>query len=641
MSKLSNLIAGAVAAFAAAIILPVTIVNASNDSDASLNFFKGGAGDYSDINTVVVIYAENRSFDSLFGQFPGANGLSRASHASYTQLDRDGSVLQALPPVWGGTGGNSGPVVSNAGVTSGAPAAPVPVTETQTASYLQFNHPYSIQSLYNFQSSADTNPLQYTNRDLYHRFYENQMQINGGANNMFAAWADSGGLTMMYLPNHTPDHPLWALAQKYVLADNFFQSAYGGSYLNHQYLICSCAPIYPGDAATGPVNPVSGGTAPLPSAVTLVKNSYVHKVWTLQTSPTSPASAMGGPASFTASTAITPATSGIFQGDSAGVFYSVNTSQPPFPPSSNATNTSGPQTAVNLKASNTVPAHTQATIGDLLTRAGVSWAWYSGAFNFALNNPPNTKGSSAANPNFQYHHQPFNYYGRFDPSRPAGYDDAGNASDDPIYAKGGADERALHLLDAGIASAPYTILPPALTGPAAAPWVASRFVSDIENGTLPAVSFYKPQGTVNEHNGYANITDGDQHIAAIVAALQASPQWPHMLIVITYDEFGGLWDHVAPPRGDFFGPGTRIPAIIISPYARRGFVDHTQYDTSSILRFITRRWNLPELPGLKLRDRSLIENGFAPMGDLSDALDLSHHAAPSCTDRQERDRCNN
>ena len=64
-------------------------------------------------------------------------------------------------------------------------------------------------------------------------------------------------------------------------------------------------------------------------------------------------------------------------------------------------------------------------------------------------------------------------------------------------------------------------------------------------------------------------------IAELVAKLRASPQWQHMVIVITYDEFGGAWDHVAPPQGDLLGPGARIPALIISPFAKRGTVDHT------------------------------------------------------------------
>ena len=73
---------------------------------------------------------------------------------------------------------------------------------------------------------------------------ENQMQINNGANDKFAAWADSGGLRMGTIPD--PNNlPLWHCAQRYVLADHFFMGAFGGSFLNHQYLICSCAPIYP------------------------------------------------------------------------------------------------------------------------------------------------------------------------------------------------------------------------------------------------------------------------------------------------------------------------------------------------------------------------------------------------------------
>jgi acid phosphatase len=95
-----------------------------------------------------------------------------------------------------------------------------------------------------------------------------------------------------------------------------------------------------------------------------------------------------------------------------------------------------------------------------------------------------------------------------------------------------------------------------------------------------------------------------------------------MVIVITYDEFGGVWDHVAPPQGDLLGPGTRIPALVISPFAKRGYVDHTQYDTASILRLITRRFDLPTLPGLTVRDNALVANGAEPMGDLTDALNL-------------------
>jgi phospholipase C len=96
-----------------------------------------------------------------------------------------------------------------------------------------------------------------------------------------------------------------------------------------------------------------------------------------------------------------------------------------------------------------------------------------------------------------------------------------------------------------------------------------------------------------------------------------------MLIVVTYDENGGFWDHVAPPKADRWGPGSRVPAIIISPFAKRHHVDHTQCDTTSILRFIIRRFDLAKLPGIVERDEALKANGGKPMGDLTEALRLS------------------
>jgi acid phosphatase len=217
----------------------------------------------------------------------------------------------------------------------------------------------------------------------------------------------------------------------------------------------------------------------------------------------------------------------------------------------------------------------------------VSWAWYGQSWKAALADGmqaasikrkvidvPNVARGS---PNFQTAHQPFNYYAFLDPATHA-------------------DARATHLKD-------YDDL-----------------VGDAAAGKLPSVSFYKPQGNLNQHPGYANIADGDAHIADLVAKLQASPQWEHMLIVVTYDEFGGAWDHVAVPKGDLLGPGTRIPAIVISPYAKQGVVDHTPYDTGSILRFITRRWGLEPLPGVVARDRALVAHGNPAMGDLTAAL---------------------
>jgi len=87
-------------------------------------------------------------------------------------------------------------------------------------------------------------------------------------------------------------------------------------------------------------------------------------------------------------------------------------------------------------------------------------------------------------------------------------------------------------------------------------------------------------------------------------------------VIVTYDENGGFWDHVPPPSGagwgDRWGPGTRIPAIIVAPFAKRGYIDKTPYDTTSIIKLITRRFALEPLPGVR-------QNA----GDLTNALEAA------------------
>ena len=503
------------------------------------------------VQTVVVIYAENHAFDKLFSNFPGANGLSAtATYAPQTDRDANNTVLATLPQTWGG--------VTAAGQT------PV-VTQAQSAGLP--NAPFQVETAFQAQAGAPLSSSTIT-RDLYHRFFENQMQIDGGKNDKFAAWADSGGFVMGHFDYSQSS--LFKLAQQYVLADNFFQGAFGGSFLNHQYLVCACAPEYP-NADTA---------AAKPTIAVLNKDANGNYLPQLTTAANSPASAMDGKPVFALSGNIAPKN---YFND--GTFRAVNTMQPPYQPSGNAPAASDTTGAyADPSSGTTLPAQTQQTIGDQLTAANINWAWYSGAWNAALSSRANiyngTPGvNGATTPNFQPHHQPFNYFSRFDP--------VAHATD-----------RAAHLKD-------YTNL-----------------VADAAAGKLPPVVFYKPEGDLNQHPGYASIAAGDQHIAALISQLQASPQWNNMMIVITYDENGGAWDHVAPPKGDLVGPGTRIPAIVISPFAKKGTVDHTQYDTASILRLISRRFGLAPLPGVAARDAALKANGGQPMGDLTNALAL-------------------
>ncbi len=527
----------------------------------------GGSGDrvaalrnrfaLDEITQVVVIYAENRGFDNLFGLFPGADGIpgvnpSSSARASEPQKDFDGATLPNLPPVWGG-------------VTAGGQE--VTIAENRTIGMP--NRMFQIDAPGGFHDTHLQASQGVITRDLVHRFYNNQMQINGGKNDKFAAYSDAGGLSMGYYDGSKMK--LWDVARQYTLADNFFMGAFGGSFLNHQYLVCACAPLYPNAG-----DPASPGHGSISAIDTDADGNFVR----LTPAANSPASVLAGAPVYKKDSTLTPK-------DAAGNFYAVNTMQPPYQPSNNEPAKDAPHRHyADPKSATTLPPQTQATIGDLLTAKGLSWAWYGGAWNsttaiaegdrkFPAAVPP-----AAQTPNFQFHHQPFNYYAAFDPVRHP-------------------EARAAHLKD-----------------------FDADFLKDVANGTLPAVSFYKPQGNLNQHAGYASVADGDAHIADVIAKLKASPQWKHMLVVVTYDENGGFYDHARVPKADRWGPGTRIPALIVSDFAKKGFVDKTQYDTASTLRFITHRWSLPVLPGLVERDKALAKNGLQPMGDLTSALDF-------------------
>ncbi|MDD2768799.1 MAG: acid phosphatase [Methylococcus sp.] len=463
----------------------------------------------SKIEHIVVIYAENRSFDNLYGLFPGANGIGQASEEAQRQVDHGGSVLPYLPPIW--LSGSANP----------DPAFPARLP----------NGPFRL----------DAQPigiaLSQKTRDLVHAFYQNQEQINGGKMNRFAAVSDAGGLTMGYYDGSKL--PMWEIAKEFTLADNFFMGAFGGSFLNHFWLVCACTPVFPDPPAE--------------------RIAHLDASGHLRRAPDSPTSALRGPAAYTASR-ITP--------DG----YAVLNEQPPYQPSGIPPAAGGDRRLADV-SKHPLPPQSFKTIGDTLNAKGVSWAWYAGAWNAAVEEGMRDThphqviyGKGEGSPNFQAHHQPFNYFASYAP---------------------GTLERAEHLKD------------------------GTDFLAAIEAGTLPQVSFYKPQGKLNEHAGYADVLSGDAHIAELVRKIQASPLWPLTAVIVTYDENGGFWDHAAPPKGDRWGPGVRIPAIVVSPFAKRGHVDHTMYDTTSIIKFITRRFGLEPLPGVRPN-----------AGDLSHAFDF-------------------
>ena len=146
------------------------------------------------------------------------------------------------------------------------------------------------------------------------------------------------------------------------------------------------------------------------------------------------------------------------------------------------------------------------------------------------------------------------------------------------------------------------------------------FMASLQNGTLPAVSYIKPIGEDDEHSGYAAVDSSEQNAVKWIQAVQNSPYWKDTAIFITYDDFGGFYDHVPPPMVDRWGYGGRVPMLVISPYAKKGFVDPTQYDHTSTMKFIETRWGLEPLT---TRD--------AAANDLTNAFDFSASGLPTQT----------
>jgi phospholipase C len=396
------------------------------------------------INHVVVIYLENHSFDNLYGQFAGANGLSDATPGKIIQVDSTGTPYTYLPAVPGSTA-----------------------------------FPTNLANKYFNIDQYVPNDME--TPDVLHRYYQEQFQIDGGKMDKYALYNTSGGLSQGYY--QTSLLPLLNIAQKYTLCDNFFHSAFGGSFLNHMWLIAAATPVFP--------NAPSTIIAQLAPSGKLIKDGQV-----------------------------TP------DGYVVNTSFSVNKPHPS-----------------NVDPSVLVPNQTLPTIGDRLSDKNISWAWYAGGWDSALAGTPD--------PTFQFHHQPFVYFSK--------YADGTQAKQD-------------HLKD------------------------EKGFITAALNGTLPSVSFVKPLGINNEHPGYSDVANGENHTVELINDVLNGPDGKDAVIVVTYDENGGFWDHVPPPVIDTkWGPGTRVPAIIVSPFAKKGYVDHTQYETVSILSFIEQRWGLKPL----------------------------------------------
>ena len=511
------------------------------------------------IEHIVVIYQENHSFDNLFGGWEGVEGLNKAH---VPQVDREGAILGCLPQ-------------NDVNLTSPTPLVAT-CSDPEHRIESQFrNVPFSIDR---YIAAGDTTCLKPGDRadygvakgkgeaggctmDLDHRFYQEQYQIHGGRMDRYVAGSNAAGLAMgnydtknlpIYRYLHTAGHP------RYVIADNFFQAAFGGSFLNHQWLITARTPEW--------IDAVNDGSS-------ADQHSVVDANGMPKKSPLYSSALQEGlqDKALTASCAPAASRGATPPGVVCGNFV-VNSIQPrawPYDPRATS--------AIRL------PSLTAPTIGDRLTMAGVDWAWYSGGWadaegdrtqaGFSNTSGPACPSSAFAGSTwpkcpdklFQFHHQPFNYYAAYAP---------------------GSEARKKHLRDE-------------------AEFIQLARSSGRDRCNLKAVSFVKPLGAENEHPGYASEWAGNNHLVKLIKSVEESACAANTMVIVTYDEFGGQADHVAPPgpgnsKGpyDQWGPGTRIPALIIAPNLRHDFaVDHEEHDTTSILATIERRFGLLPLNG--------------------------------------------
>src|SRR6476619_6100078 len=459
------------------------------------------------IKHFVVVYEENHSFDNLYGGWEHVDGLRAADPAHTRQVSQAGAPYDCL-------------LQNDVNLTSPPLSARCTNASPAFDSHF-FNEPFPIEDYIAPEDTTCPAPGVFApngvlkgsgepggcTRDLVHRFYQEQYQIDGGKQDRYVTGSDAVGLTMGRY--ETTTLPIYQYlhskgAPNYVVADNFFQGAFGGSFLNHQYLVAARAPV---------VTPVPAGVA----------NSVLD------------------PAGFPNSTYPLYHTTGVVDGamtvacaNGAKADYvnacgniAVNTIQPASPPKSSGV-------AMPLIDDAAYP-----NIGDRMTAGGITWNWYSGGWDDAAACHPG--------PLFQYHHQPFNYFAN--------------------YAQG-APGRS-HLQD------------------------EKDFLQQAAGGSLPAVSFIKPLGPENEHPGYASEPDGSDHLVDLLQTIMSGPQAEQTLVVVTYDEFGGQWDHVSPPAVDNWGPGTRIPALVLSAGMVKSGVDHTQYVLSYVTATTEHSFRLP------------------------------------------------
>jgi phospholipase C len=488
------------------------------------------------IKHLVVIFGENVSFDHYFGTYPKAqNNTGEPPFVAATATPAVNSLGTPLDPTHGFA------AMTTVNLLTANPTA------TATGNGAGASNPFRL------------GPSQAATEDMGHNYKPEQQASDNGAMDLFpeytgtagpppnsdAAAASTTGAVMAFFDGNTVSG-LWSLAQNYSLNDNAWTTTFGPS-------------------TPGAVNLISGQT----NGMTQMNHTP-----------------------FSVNHAVA---------DGNGGFTQIGDTDP----LGDVCSTAADQ---NLLAGK--------NIGDLLNAQNISWGWFEGGFDLTITNPNGTTGCARETnqtvPNGAYtsndyipHHEPFQFYASTanpDHLRPSSVTTIGNTLEDD----GKTTDPANHQYD------------------------SHDFFDALQASNFPAVSYLKAPGYQDGHPGYSDPVDEQAFIVKVITAVQSSGDWDTTAIVITYDDSDGWYDHQAPsivnvsasvmdelngagsctsgaqqggaapttplkgndgnPAQGRCGYGTRIPLMVISPLAKKNYVDHTLIDQSSVLKLVEDNW---------------------------------------------------
>lgn len=511
------------------------------------------------IKHVIVIIAENRTFDNLFATYRPKKGQS------IDNLLSKGIVTEQGRP------GRNFHLAAQHLAQSSSDYSPVPLI---TGTYQALPQPYAWGALgqrkdipdARFPADLPNGPFQITDYVSYgahtgdpvHRFFQMWQQLDGGKNDLFVWTAQTvgmgpsndkptltsnntfqGAVAMGFYNMATGDAPyLRQIADQYAIADNYHQSVMGGTTANYLALTTADVAFFTRDGKPSrPPDKLIENPNPQPGTNNwYTEDGYKGGSYVNCANPANP-----GVKGISAYLKTLPYRAFRDGNCDPETYYMVNNMEPSFSPLGE------PLAAGDDK----LPPQIIPSIGDALTASGISWRWYSGGRN----------DGRAVDKEYCA------------------------MCDTQLYFSStmqGFDKTRLHDLQ--------------------------QFYLDAQQdeAEFPAVSIIAPYDSVSGHPGYAMEPGFDELLRGIVDKVKRNTAlWKKTAIIVTYDEGGGYYDSGYVQAIDFFGDGSRVPLLFISLHAKKGFVDHTYYDHASILKFIERNWGMKPL---SIRSRDNLPN---------------------------------